>query len=251
MAGGGRTRLVVIVVGAVAGLVFVFSGSGLPGTTPTTAPEAAAQPSYHCTTLHRREPSGWWLNPTAATTTVAATTIVMGASFPPGDGSCHGENVEGHRVRERCVLDRLQYIFETVIAGIHGERMSVIGDGHMLVGVLANLEAWAEEWRGGDYPPFEGLWSGFENGRRLVPGAGEYGPVEGRVAAPAVWVDGQWVVSYFAYCRVLRRMGQACLDDPRPHVASEAGVRPEGSGDCVLLDLSDAEADTIRDAPVW
>ena len=45
VAGGGRTRLVVIVVGAVAGLVFVFSGSGLPGTTPTTAPEAAAQPS--------------------------------------------------------------------------------------------------------------------------------------------------------------------------------------------------------------
>ena len=45
-----------------------------------------------------------------------------------------------------------------------------------------HLEAWAEEWRGGDYPPFEGLWSGFENGRRLVPGAGEYGPVEGRVA---------------------------------------------------------------------
>ena len=66
-------------------------------------------------------------------------------------------------MRERCVLDRLQYIFETVIAGTHGERMSVIGDGHMLVGVLANLEAWAEEWRGGDYPPFEGLWSGFEN----------------------------------------------------------------------------------------
>ena len=117
-----------------------------------------------------------------------------------------------------------------------------------------HLEAWAEEWRGGDYPPFEGLWSGFENGRRLVPGAGEYGPVEGRVAAPAVWVDGQWVVSYFSYCRVLRRMGeagQACPDDPRPHVASEAGVRPEGSGDCVPLDLSAAEADTIRDAPVW
>ena len=62
------------------------------------------------------------------------------------------------------------------------------------------------------------------------------------------------MVSYFSYCRVLRRMGeagQACLDDPRPHVASEAGVRPEGSGDCVPLDLSAAEADTIRDAPVW
>ena len=43
-------------------------------------------------------------------------------------------------MRERCVLDRLQYIFETVTAGTHGERMSVIGDGHMLVGVLANLE---------------------------------------------------------------------------------------------------------------
>ena len=66
-------------------------------------------------------------------------------------------------MRERCVLDRLQYIFETVIAGIHGERMSVIRDGHMLVGVLANLEG---------------------------PGPRSGGAVEGRVAAPAVWVDG-------------------------------------------------------------
>ena len=32
---------------------------------------------------------------------------------------------------------------------------------------------------------------------------------------------------------------------------SEARAVREGSGDCVLLDLSAAEADTIRDAPVW
>ena len=62
------------------------------------------------------------------------------------------------------------------------------------------------------------------------------------------------MVSYFSYCRVLRRMGeagQACPDDPRPHVAVETRAVREGSGDCVLLDLSAAEADTIRDAPVW
>ena len=36
------------------------------------------------------------------------------APFPPGDGSFHSEYIEGGQVKERCVLDRLQYIFEAL-----------------------------------------------------------------------------------------------------------------------------------------
>ena len=56
--------------------------------------------------------------------------------------------MKGGRVKEQRVLDRLQYIFETFGAGTHIERMSVVGDGHMLTRVLARLEAWTAEFRG-------------------------------------------------------------------------------------------------------
>ena len=216
---------------------------------------------------------------TATTTTVPpTTTTTTTTTAAPGDGSCHGEYVERHRVQEQCVLDRLQYIFEAVIAGTHAERMSVIRDGHMLAGVLANIEAFTEEYRGDMYPPFEGLWSGFEDADArphrhiVVEGASWNGPnllgvliymkplpgqepqLETWRAAPAVWVDGHWMVSYFAYCRVMGRMmeaKQSCPKDPRPHIPSEYGVRPEGSGAYRPLDLSDAESDALRNAPVW
>ena len=45
------------------------------------------------------------------------------APFPPGDGSFHSEYIEGGRVKERCVLDRLQYIFEALSPDTRLERM--------------------------------------------------------------------------------------------------------------------------------
>ena len=217
----------------------------------------------------------------ATTTTLPAATVVTVAPFPPGDGSCHGEYTEGHRVKEQCVLNRLQYIFETLTAGTHQERMSVIRDGHLLAGVFANLEAWAKEFRGDKYPPFLGPWSGFENTdarghlavtvegaswngpdllgvlvhfENLLPGAEDYGPTEGRVMAPAVWVDDQWTVSYFSFCRFLSRLGpakQTCPEDPRLAITWKLEVRPEGSGTYTPTDLTDTEYDAIRDVPAW
>ena len=117
-------------------------------------------------------------------------------------------------------------------------------DARPYVAVTVEGASWNE-------PDLLGVLVHFES---LVPGAGEYGPVEGRVAAPAVWVDGQWVVSYFSYCRFLRRMGEAsqtCPKDPRPHIAVETRAVREASGAYAPLDLSDAEADALRDVLAW
>ena len=170
----------------------------------------------------------------ATTTTVPSTTVVTVAPFPPGDGSCHGRYSKGGRVKEQCVLDRIQYIFEAFTAGTHLERMSVIRDGHLLAGTFGNLEAWANEFRGDKYPPFLGPWSGFENTdarpqrsvtveaaswngpdllgvlvhiESLTPRAEDYGPTERREMVPAVWVDDHWMISYFSFCRLLSRLG--------------------------------------------
>ena len=62
------------------------------------------------------------------------------------------------------------------------------------------------------------------------------------------------MVSYFASCRIPSRLGpgkQICPKDPRPHIASETGVRSEGSGTYAPWDISDAEADAVRDTPAW
>lgn len=261
----------------------------VPTTTTTTEPPVA---STTVTEPEPEPPSTTTTPPTttaavetatteATTTTAPATTVVTIAPFPPGDGSCHGEYTEGGRVKEQCVRDRLQYIFEAFEAGTHLERMSVTRDRHLLAGIFASLEAWAQEFRGDEYPPFVGPWTGFENVdarshlvvtvegaswngpdllgvlvhiENLIPEAAKYGPTEGWQMAPAVWVDGHWMVSYFGFCRVLSRLGPAkriCPEDPRLAITWKLGVRPEGAGAYVPWDLTDAESAALRDVAAW
>ena len=241
-----------------------------PTTTTTTTPPTTAAQTVVDAEEHDHD----------HTETVPSTTFVT-MPAPEGVVDCHGEYRERYRVVEECVLDRLQYIFEAFLLGTHEERMSVARDGHLLAGPLARAEAWAEDYRGDEYPPFAGPWSGFAdadarpyvrvtvegaswNGpdllgvlvhiESLVPEAANYGPTSGMEGAPAVWVDGQWMVSYHSFCRLLSRLGlasQTCPDDPRPHIAVDTGAVREASGQYAPRDLSDEEYHRIRDHAPW
>ena len=203
-------------------------------------------------------------------------TVVTVAPFLSGDGSCHGEYVERHQVREQCVLNRLVYLFEALFAGAHAERMWVIRDGHVLGGVFAGLWAFGREnwpkhddltsrfssWEDADARPYRridvygAVWNGADLlGVRIRLWAPADGPTpDVWRAAPVVWADGYWLVSYRGFCRFVGRMGEAkqiCPSDPRPRVASETRAIEDGSGFYDPWDLPDDVRVKVNKAPPW
>ena len=241
----------------------------------STAPAVAQPPA---TTAATTTTSVLVVTTTApiATTTEPATTVATVVPSPPGDGSCHGEYVERHSVREQCVIDRLVYLFEALFAGTHTERMSTIRDGHVLGGVFAGLQAYGREnwpkhedltsrdsiWEDADARPhrqidvYGAVWNGPDLlGVRLRVWIPAEGPVHNVwMAAPVVWADGHWLVSYRGFCRFVGRMGNAkqiCPKDPRPHIGSETRAIESGSGFYDPWDLDDEERLRVNKVPAW
>ena len=203
-------------------------------------------------TLPSTKPSS---NPSEGGSTSASTIAADGA--PHEAVPCYGNYIRHREVHDPCVLARLNTIFEALFAGTHSERMAAVRDGHVLADIYSALEAYAREQNSDgyadpydiNYRPFEdsdvrswytvevegAVWNGPSLLGVLVRIAREdIDPVlEGWVAAPAVWVDGQWWVSYAGYCRLLSGMGdisRRCPPDPRPEIAAATGAEDSGSG---------------------
>ena len=235
-----------------------------PTTTTTALPEPTTQPTTTTapttTTTALPEPTTQPTTTTAAAAaeedhdlvdvgTIPSTTFVASPSTP-GDGECHGEYVAHHRVREQCVLDRLQEIFDALFGGTHDERMASVRDGHL----LADLYTALSEGHRAAHP--EWPYTSWDDGVREHIATEVYGAVWNgpdllgvRVRAtdpdgewiginwfgiPVVWTDGHWLVSYAGICRHLSRMSDpirvSCLPDPRPHIAEATGASFKFSG---------------------
>ena len=223
-------------------------------TTTTTVPSTTTTTAVPTTTV----PTSTTLTTATTTTTVAAPSEpIMAEPVPAGDGSCRGTYVQGGEVREQCVFYRLHELFHTLAVGSPPERLSTIRDGHVLAPMVTQLRDIHREQYPDEYDdPNSPNYSGWEDGdlrfaevateivgarwnapnllgtlhRLTGTWAGE--PFDYWSAVPVVWVDGQWMISYAAWCRneTGGRAGVSCPPDPRLEWALSIGEYQPDAG---------------------
>ena len=243
-------------------------------TAPATTTAVATTPDDTTSGPHTHQ-NGTDYHPSQDETSPSTTLVTI--PVQPGDEECHGTYVERHQVVEQCVLDRVKDLFEALFAGTHTERMAAIRDGHVLGELFADLQAKGEQvwpdlhddltsrysiWEDADARAYRDIdiygavWNGPDLlGVRLRAWSPADGPTpDVWRAAPVVWADDQWYVSYAGFCRFVRALGKwrmTCPKDPRPQIASVTGASRDGSGFYDPWDLDDDERLRVNRAVSW
>ena len=219
--------------------------TGSPPATTTTTPTEAAQTSATVlattgTTPPAAEPTTTGPAATLVVETTAGTTTTRPAS------ECVGTWRALELVTEQCIIDQATARLTDLFTGDHATRMSAIRGGHVLGEMLAGMHAWAVERVGAETANNlrhrASFWIDADTSRwrrvevRNVEWSGRPYQISAawRVhldtddgqrigtwwATPLVPVDGEWLISYLAWCRyaegAMEGDGLECPPDPDP-----------------------------------
>ena len=212
----------------------------------TTTTEAAKTSATVLATTGTAPPAAETTTTGPASTLVVETTVALTTTVTRAEPECTGTWRAFELVTEQCIIDQATARLTALFTGDHATRMSAIRGGHVLGEMLAGMHAWAVErvgaatannlrhrasfwidadtsqWRRVEVRSVE--WSGrpyqISAAWRVHLDTDEGHLVGTWWATPLVPVDGEWLISYLAWCRyaegAMEGDGLECPPDPDP-----------------------------------